>query len=211
MLLDGAVGSPPQQAVTANPQEGIVFVFRAATDGHAGACRDMYRAYKDGRGVAKDIVQAYAWLQIHVDATDGLLPSPARYELNQLALQVDVATSQEGKRLAALYKSGHWPALVVVAAPPPKPAAVATAPPPAAPTQPKPAPAPKPRPDFKLSGIAQGQTPVAVINGKAMIVGETITVLAKPQNVAVNCLKIDKDSVQAGLDGDTDIIELRLR
>ena len=205
MLLYGAAGAPAGQTVAPNPQEGIRLVFRAATNRYTAAYHDMYSAYKDGRGVAKDIIQAYAWLQLQVDTSGGLLPSQARAELNNLALDVDVATSQAGKRMAALYKSGKWPELVVQAPPEPKPPAVAA--------RPKPAPKapPKPAPVLRLTGIAMGQTPTAVINGKPFAVGETATISAKPQNCVVKCLKIEKDTVLVSLDGEPTPRELRLK
>src|ERR1043166_9055153 len=166
---------------------------------------DQEAFYKEGRGVAKDIVQAYAWLQLHADSTGGILPSQSRVELNELALQVDVATSQEGKRLAALYKSGKWPELVVQAPPEPKPPAVAATP------KPAPKAPPKPAPVLRLTGIAMGETPTAVINGKPFTAGETATVPAKPQNCVVKCLRIEKDTVLVSLDGEATPRELRLK
>ena len=197
MLLYGANGIPHEQSVQSNPPEGIRIVFRAATNGHHAASYDMYQAYKDGRGVAKDTVQSYAWLQLHVD-TDrtSFLASARRPELNRLALEVDVATSQEGKRLAALYRSGKWPELVVQVTPEPKPA----------PNTP-----PKQLPVLKLNSIVTGQNPVAMINGKLLAVGETATITAKSQTCVLKCLRIDKDSVLVNIEGETESRELRLK
>src|ERR1051326_6194564 len=105
MLLYGAAGAPAGQTVAPNLPEGIRLVFCAATNRHTAPYRDMYRAYKEGRGVAKDIVQAYAWLQLNADSTGGILPSQSRVELNELALQVDVATDRKSTRL----NSSHIP------------------------------------------------------------------------------------------------------
>jgi hypothetical protein len=210
MLLYGALGTPQGQAVPANPAEGIRIVFRAATNGHHGASYDMYQAYKDGRGVAKDTVQAYAWLQLNVDTDHTpFLPSARRPQLNQLALEVDVATSQEGKRLAALYRSGRWPELVVQAAPEVKPAPVASVP--KAPARPAPSAPPRPAPGLKLNSIAMGQNPVAMINGKMLGVGETATIPAKPEAYVIKCLRIEKDSVLISIEGETEPRNLLFR
>ena len=209
LLLYGAIGSAPQQAVAADPQTGVFIIFRAATNRHVGAYRDLYRAYREGRGVAKDTVEAYAWLQLHVDATGGLLPSSARMELNQLALAVDVDTSQAGKRRAMLYQSGHWPKLVV--APPPPPASPLPSRAADPPRTPAPTPPAKPPPDLKLNAITQGRIPLAIINGKMLTVGETGTVPAKPQSLSVKCLKIETDSVEVAVEGYPDPIQLRLK
>ena len=210
MLFYGAVGIPKEQAVPANPAEGIRIIFRAATNGYHAASHDMYRAYNEGRGVAKDTVQAYAWLQLHVD-TDrtSFLPSVPRIELNRLALEVDVATSQEGKRLATLYRSGKWPELVVQAPPAPKPAPVASTP--KAPAKPVPSAPPKPAPFLKLNSIAMGQNPVVMINGKMLGVGETATIPAKPEARIIKCLTIEKDSALVSIEGETEPRRLWLR
>jgi hypothetical protein len=210
MLLYGAGGSLKEQTVPANPSEGIRIVFRAATNGYHAASYDMCRAYKEGRGVAKDAVQAYAWLQLHVD-TDHMtfLPSARRPELNQLALEVDVATSQEGKRLAALYRSGKWPELVVQAPLEPKPAPVASTP--KAPAKPVPSAPPKPAPVLKLNSIAMGRNPVVMINGKMLGAGETATIPAKPEARVIKCLTIEKDSVLVRIGGETEPRRLWLR
>ena len=205
LLLYGSAGMPHEQAVAANPSEGIRIVFGAAKQGHRDAIYDMYRAYKEGRAVAKDIVQAYAWLQFEVNTSVGLLGSSHKYELNQLALQVDVATSQEGKRLAALYRSGKWPELVVQPNPEPKPTPVTATPAPAS------KPPPKPSLNLKLSGIAPGQNPIACINGKLLAVGESATIPTKPQSCVLKCLRIDKDSVLVILEGETEPRKLRFK
>jgi hypothetical protein len=197
MLLYGAHGIPHEQSVQSNPPEGIRIVFRAATNGHHAASYDMYRAFKEGFGLAKDSVQAYAWLQLHVDTDQtSFLGSGRRPELNRLALEVDVPTSQEGKRLAALYRSGKWPELVVQATPEPKPG-------PNAP--------PKQLPVLKLKSIVTGLNPVAMINGKLLAVGETATITFKSQTCALKCLRIDKDSVLVSIEGEAEPCELRLK
>jgi len=61
-----------------------------------------------------------------VNSTPGLIaPTPRQVELNSLALDVDVATSQEGKRLAAAFKAGHWPELKLLPPTPVPPTPVA--------------------------------------------------------------------------------------
>jgi hypothetical protein len=216
LLMYGAAGAPQGQAVASNPSEGIRLVFRAATHGNRAAIYEMYRAYTEGRGVAKDIVQSYAWLQLDVDTSGGLLPASHRPQLNQLALQVDVATSQEGKRLAALYRSGKWPELVVQPNPEPKPAPVTAVPAPkptpvASVVAPVPKAPPKPSLNLKLSGIAPGENPIACINGKVLAVGESATIPTKPQSCVLKCLKINKDSVLVILEGETEPRELRFK
>ena len=200
LLLHGAVGIPADQGVLARPAEGIFIVYRAATNGHHEASHDLSRAYKEGRGVAKDLVQAYAWLEYYTDTGPPSFMGN-RVELNELAFQVDTATSQKGKRLAALYRSGKWPTLVVQPTPEPKPAPMAS--PPASPAKPPPRPAPRPAPNLKLNGIIPGQNPLAIINGKSLAAGETATIPAKPQSCVLKCLSIEPDSVVVFVDGES--------
>jgi hypothetical protein len=151
------------------------------------------------------MVQAYAWLQLYVDRTDSVLPSSARPELNNFALQVDVATSQAGKRLAGIYKSGQWPVLVIESPTPPTP-------PPVAAVRPRTLKEVRPLKPFgslKVNFISQDPNPTAVIDGKVFKVGDTVTILAKPKSFVVTCLKIGKDSVTVSVDGEDDQRELR--
>lgn len=204
ILLSGAAGIPAEKTVKPDPANGIQLVFCAATNGYRAAYYDMHRAYRDGLGVAKDPVQAYAWLQLDVATTTGFLSGGARQaELNRLALDVDVATSQEGKHLAALYKAGHWPTLRVVAP------VVTPTPAPSTPAKPVAAivstPAPEPDPGLKLNGIAYGARPMAIINSKGMAEGDTVTLPLKPRAVTVKCLTIGTNDVVVRVEGeDTD-------
>jgi len=90
--------------VKAEPLTGVQFLFCAATNRYKPAYYDMHKIYRDGIGVAKDPVQAYAWLQLDVNSTPGLVaPTPRQVELNRLAPDVDVATSQEGSESFAYF------------------------------------------------------------------------------------------------------------
>jgi len=133
-----------------------------------------------------------------------------RQELNQLAMEVDVATSQEGKRLAALYRSGKWPPLFIQPnpQPPPNPAPKPLT---IAPVSALPKAAPGPPVVLKLNGIAMGQRPAAGINGQVVKIGETLIIPAKPQDHVIKCLKITSDSVLVSVDEESQPRELRLK
>jgi hypothetical protein len=201
LFLFGGIGSG-SQSVEADPSAGIRLIFCAATNNHTAAFHDMHRAYRDGLGVAPDSVQAYAWLQLYADTIGGLSSTTSRSELNALALKVDVATSQEGRRLAAVYKTGHWPVLKTL--------------PPAAPKSPPnqseprgagkvPLPAaapPKPLVPLKLTGIAFGAASFAVINDKVIAEGDSVRLPIKPTPATLKCLKIEKGSVLVSIEGE---------
>jgi TPR repeat protein len=213
-LLTGAqVGG--DQSVAADPVTGMGLIFCMATNRHAPAYYDLYKAYRDGICVAKDVVQSYAWLQLTVDAETGLLPSTHRGELNTLALAVDVATAQQGKRLAAAFKRGEWPHPVFVAPEPPPGPKPASSPPkataaPAAPAKATPA-AKREYPELKLKAISPGVRTLANINGIIIEEGQTITVPLKPKAVKVKCVKIERNSILVSVDGEESPRRLEMR
>jgi hypothetical protein len=201
-LLGGAPGVPTEKSVAANPATGIQFVFWAATNRYTAAYYDMYTANRDGTWVAKDIIQAYAWLQLSADTSAFPIGSTRQAELNRLALDLDVSTSQAGKRLAELFKAGHWPTLTV------------TSPAQASPKSNRPqtirealqrsvsSPAPAADLGLKFNGIAYGKNPLAIINGKGMAEGESVTLALTPKPVTLKCIKIETNSVLISLDGE---------
>lgn len=203
LLMFGGAGNPPALGVQARPDQGVQFIFAAATNRYVPAYHTMYRAYKDGLGVKRDMVQAYAWLQLHVDKAPGFI-AVSRAELNSLALQVDVATSQEGKRLARLYGAGKWPTLAVEVPPQNQKTAAAAA---------VPATKPASAPDLGLTlqGIASGRNPVAVINGKSLMAGETAAVQARGKALTLKCIRVDSDSSVVLVDGESEPRVLRMR
>jgi hypothetical protein len=63
-------------------------------------------------------------------------------------------------------------------------------------------PAPQPDTDLKLNGIAYGQTPLAIINGKGLAEGETMTIALKPTPVTIKCIRIETNSVLIAVEGE---------
>jgi hypothetical protein len=201
ILLSGAYGIPSEKSVKADPATGIQLIFIAATNRYTAAYHDMHTAYRDGIGVAKDIVQAYAWLQLDADTSGGFLTASMRQaELNRLALDLDTSASQAGKRLAALYKAGRWPALTVLP-PAPVPAAASKLVP-STPAAILTTPSPRPDPGLKLNGLVFGTTRIASINNKTLAEGETVTIPLRPKPVTLKCIKIETNSVVVILEGE---------
>lgn len=201
ILLYGAVGIPPEKSVKAEPVTGIQLIYRAATNRYTAAYYDMHKGYRDGIGLVKDNVQSYAWLQLYVDSSPGL--SVPQVELNRLALDVDVATSQAGKELAALYKAGHWPTMALgVSASPPAALVAGSSPKPSRPRTIQEAMQRLPVTELKLDGIAYGKTPLAIINGKGMAEGESATLATTARTVTIKCVKIETNSVLVSVDGE---------
>jgi hypothetical protein len=175
LLLFGATGIPKDQIVQPIPTEGIRWTFQAATNLHANACWNMSKALQRGLGVSTNLIEAYAWLQLFAESTEGSIVG--RVELNTMALRLDSPAIQQAQRLAAQFKTGNWQCPVTRAIP-------------------------EGATSLKLNGIAGGKNRLAVINGKALAEGESGIIPAKPVPLAVKCLKIDKDAVLIAVDGE---------
>ncbi len=182
ILLYGSPGIPKEQAISPNPAQGILWTFRAATNGHGEACRDMAKAYQNGWGVSADLVHAYAWFKIASESPSSVV---AKVELNQLALKLDSNAIGQGSDLADAFRRGNWESPSVVVS------SVSS--------------------DFKLSGIILGQTPLAIISGKTLAVGGSAKLRIKTGTVAIKCLKIENDSVVVAVEGEAAPRVLRLK
>jgi len=65
---------------------------------------------------------------------------------------------------------------------------------------------------LKLAGITAGtKSNLAVINGKTLAEGESVTIQLKPESVTIKCLKIEKDSVLIAVESEDQPRWLRLR
>ncbi len=185
MLLFGAPGIPDTFTVRANHTEGIRWTFMAATNFHAYACRNMAKALRQGLGTSTNLVAACAWLSLLATIPPGFVS--ARYELNELALQLDTGALQQAQSLAAQFKAGHWQAPLVRAVP-------------------------EGDRRLKLGGITfGGKTPLAVINGRTLSEGESATIPVKPGTLTIKCLKIERDSVLIAVAGEDSPRTLRLK
>jgi hypothetical protein len=173
ILSAGVPGTPATQTVQAAPLEGIQLIYRAATNNFAEALSAMSLAYRKGTGVKKDAAQAYAWLQLYAESPTAA--KNAREQLDEMALKMDFAALNEAKRLVDQCKAGLWPKLNQDA---PVKATVAFKP--------------------VLSGITLGNPPTALLNGRIIEPGDSITI----SNKTIKCLKIEKDSILVQVEGE---------
>ena len=193
ILLFGAAGLPSDKSVRADAATGIRFVFWAATNRYIAAYYDMHRAYRDGLGVHKDRVQAFAWLQLDVASKfSPITASMHQSELNKLALDLDLPAIETGKRFAAQYNAGQWPKLNPVAqqssnAVRPGHGNSGTS---------------VSEPVLKLNGLLLGTNPMAIINGKTVEEGSIATIPLKARSVTLKCIKIETNSVLIHLEGE---------
>lgn len=181
-LLFGAWGIG-DQGVRANPTEGIRWTFRAATNHHAKACRNMARALREGIGVNSDPIEAYAWQQLSAEFGGPI----SRFELNQSALKMDLPSIQTAQGIANQLKAGGWrlPSVRIF---------------------------PENDTRLKLNGITIGpKSSLAIINGKTLGEGESATIQLKDVTFKLTCLKIEKDSVQVAIEGEDAPRQLRLK
>lgn len=176
MLLFGAFGIPQTLGVRPNYPEGIRWTFMAATNFHANACLNMAKALRQGLGVSTNLVAAYAWLSLFATTPPGTFSG--RYQMNELALQLETSAIQQAQNLAAQFKAGNWQVPVIQSTP-------------------------EGASRLKLGGITfGGRTPLTVINGKTLSEGESATVSLKPGTLTIKCLKIEKDSVLISVEGE---------
>ena len=107
--------------------------------------------------------------------------------MNELALKLDTASLQSAENLFMEFKAGKWKAPITRAIP-------------------------DGDARLKLNGITFGvRTPLAVINGKTLTEGESVTVAVKPGSLKIKCLKIGKDSALVAIEGEDEPRILRLR
>lgn len=173
LLLYGARESGAQ-AVTARPAEGIRWTYRAATNFHAQACRNMARARATGLGVKTNLAEAYAWMQLYAERC----PKPGRGELDALALSIDTATIKQGQGLARQFKAKQWPPLAVASA---SRAPLA----------------------LKVSGITQSPNgALVVLNHRTLAVGEATQFTVGNEMVEVRCIEIGDDFARVEVEGE---------
>jgi hypothetical protein len=178
MLLLGVASGQQGQKVDPNPEEGIKWLFRAATNRHAGACLDMSYALQRGLGVRPNLAEAYAWMILFSEGDP--IRGPAALE--SLGLRLKTQTLLEGKQLAIQYREGFWPKLQFAAPPD------------------------KPNLPLVLTGVTVGgRVPLAVINRRTLGVGETTTVpLDGGGKLTLKVLEIKPDAVQIEIAGENE-------
>lgn len=178
MLLYGAViGAAADQGVLPNPVEGVRWAFRAATNLHADAYRDLSGAYQAGLGVQKNLVEAYAWMQLFADAN----PAVGRAGLDGLTLTMTTSDVDAGRRLAKQFQSRQWPKWPKLT--------MATA----------------PQVPLRLNGVtAGGNAPLAVVNRRTLAQGESAAIPLNGRMIAVKCVEVRHDSVLIEVEGESE-------
>lgn len=174
MLLFGMKAPVADQVVIPDPAEGVRWTFRAATNRHAGACRNMNIALQRGLGVKTNITEAYAWLQLYAESE----PQRGGPELDDLALRLDLTVLTNARKLAAQFKSRRWPELSVVTAP-------------------------KFFLPLRLEGVTlAGENSLAVVNRRTLAAGETTQLPLVRDLIDVKCLEIRAESVLVEVEGE---------
>lgn len=79
--------------------------YRAATNGHAGACVKISTAFQKGKGASASLTHAYLWLKIARDMN----PATSMQELDELAIRLTPLELQEAQLQARHYLAGAWP------------------------------------------------------------------------------------------------------
>jgi TPR repeat protein len=162
------------QSVTARPAEGIRWTYRAATNFHAQACRNMARARATGLGIKTNVAEAYAWMQLYAERC----PKPGRSELDALALSIDTATIKQGQSLAKQFKAKKWPRVAVENVT-------------------------RTQLALKVSGITHSPNgALVVVNHRSLAVGEATQFTVGNEMVEVRCIEIGDDFARVEVEGE---------
>jgi hypothetical protein len=183
ILLNGEMSVPdPEQRVSPKPMDGARWTYEAATNFHSGACRNMSYVLAHGIGLATNMVEAYAWLDVCTRSHSVV----GQTDMDRLALRMDLKEIREAHILAEQFLKRQWPhhafrrfteADLVL----------------------------------KLSGITVGPVSLAIINGQTVEVGDSFVTSVKDGSARVNCVKISQDSVLVAVEGENEPRVLRSR
>jgi hypothetical protein len=183
ILINGAsAASEPDQRVASNPVEGIRWTFEAATNFHAGACRNMAYVLENGIGVSTNMVEAYAWMEVFARSN----AISARADMDRMALRMSLQEIRESHTMAAEFLGRQWPHRVARKF---SDADLA----------------------LKLNGITIGPVSLAIINGQTFEEGDSAALPVKDGTARINCVKITRESVLVVIDGEGEPRELRLK
>lgn len=183
LLLRGEKSGRTAQSVSPDPTEGIRWVFRAATNMHAQACREMGWVYFQGVAVKTNLVQAYAWMRLSSE----LDPAMGLGEMDRMASSLDAQQIQEAQQLAMQFKNSQWP---------PAPCKKVV----------------EGDSRLSLNGLTfGGRKALAVINRKTLGEGESAEFATPKGQIVVTCLEIRDQSVLVDIAGENNAFLLSFR
>jgi Bacterial PH domain len=175
------------QARVLHSDEALPWLIKAANRDVKDAQLELGLLYRDGRFVAKNLPEAYKWLSLAAKATHG---SPAAglgaMYRDRLVLNMPQKQIAEGNQRLAAFTPNAGDDI--------------------------PTPDPSYLTNIKLNGLS-GIPPrrLAIINGKTVAAGESLTLNLDVRAVTLRCLAINQSSVTITIDGFPGPRELRLR
>lgn len=167
--------------------------YRAATNGHAGACLKISTTFREGKGDPASLTQAYLWLKLARD----LDPATPIQQLDEVATQLTALELQDAQLQARCYLAGAWPRSVA-------PALL------------------QGDPRLRINGLSTGARSTVMINGVTFKEGDSASVVplgkgagnGKPeiqaQALQISCSAIGSDYVLVTIAGETDLRLLAL-
>jgi len=183
ILINGVnTPSDPDQRVAANPVEGVRWTYEAATNFHAGACRNMSYVLENGVGSGTNLVESYAWLEVFARSNS----AAAQGDMDRLALRMDLKEIRESHALAERFLSRQWPHHVTR-----KFSSADLV--------------------LKLNGITVGPVSLAIINGQTVEVGDALALPVRDGTARINCLKITPEAVEIEVEGEDEPRLLHMR
>ena len=166
-----------------NLNEGLEYLFFAATNFQPEACAQLAEAFQSGIGVQTNLVMAYAWLEVAAKDSTGF-----RADLDRLVVRLEPPEILQAQKLGREYISGRWPARITRQVD-------------------------QGDPRLQIQGLSvTSKGTLIILNGDTLTVGESINVLPagkqngkSGQKLSVSCREIGADYALVAVAGETNL------
>jgi len=169
---------------------GLRYIYRAATNRHAGACLSLSQAFREGDNVQPDLAQAYAWLLVAKNYDSSISTTT----LDEFVVKLDAAALQKAQETARLWLAGRWPERIA-------PEIL------------------QGDSRLKIYGISRGSNTSVIINRKTFMPGDSASITPLPElagsktntaSLDITCAAIGQDYVLVKVAGEMDVRLLEL-
>lgn len=170
---------------------GLRYLYRAATNRHAGACLSLAQAFREGGNLQRDLARAYACLIVAKNYD----PSIPTATLDECVVELDAAALQKAQGMARRWLAAGWPERIA-------PEIL------------------QGDARLKIYGISRGSNTSVIINRKTFMAGDSASVLPVSEmqpgaktnaaSLDITCAAIGSDYVLVQVDGEKDVRLLQL-
>lgn len=170
---------------------GLRYIYRAATNRHAGACLSLSQAFREGGNLQRDLTRAYACLLVAKNYD----PSIPTATLDECVVELDAVALHKAQELARRWLAGAWPERIA-------PEIL------------------EGDARLKIYGISRGSNASVIINRKTFMPGDSASVVPVSEmqpggktntaSLDITCAAIGTDYVLVQVDGEKDVRLLQL-